>query len=469
MPDVPQFVLKRLKETVPVAGWHPDADLLTAFAEQSLAGDERGRVMEHLAVCGDCRDVVALALPETEIVDATASVPAPRIGWLSWPALRWGAMAAGILAVISVGIVEYSHRNQQQIVASNQVKETVTAPLGLSQPVASQATIPQVEMKKKELATSSSEILNARKPAPTTSPAVQPRNFARNGVGVGSGIGAVAGIGSGAGGGSSNSDALAQASQNPVATGAQLQNPAPELRQQVKVGAMSETVEVSGASGQINTESATINQNVVAQNQANLPLQGRSFVDMDVVKAKDPVSGQAATAPAPQLATPGPLQTSANLMVRALPRWTVSSSGVLQRSFDGGNTWENVNPALSDSYHGQAMMAARAATADAAKSAEQSVAKQDRKVPSAPSPAPIFRAVAAAGLEVWAGGSGGALYHTSDGGNHWTRVMPSDPRVALTGDVLSIQFSDPQNGRISTSTAELWTTSDGGQTWRKQQ
>jgi photosystem II stability/assembly factor-like uncharacterized protein len=46
--------------------------------------------------------------------------------------------------------------------------------------------------------------------------------------------------------------------------------------------------------------------------------------------------------------------------------------------------------------------------------------------------------------------------------------MPSDARVALTGDVTSIQFSDPQNGRVSTSTAELWTTSDGGQTWRKQ-
>jgi photosystem II stability/assembly factor-like uncharacterized protein len=71
--------------------------------------------------------------------------------------------------------------------------------------------------------------------------------------------------------------------------------------------------------------------------------------------------------------------------------------------------------------------------------------------------------------EVWAGGSGGALYHTLDGGTLWTRVVPSDGGIVLTGDVVSIQFSDPQDGSVTTSSAEVWTTNDAGQTWHKQQ
>ncbi len=80
----------------------------------------------------------------------------------------------------------------------------------------------------------------------------------------------------------------------------------------------------------------------------------------------------------------------------------------------------------------------------------------------------VFRAVAAAGLEVWAGGSGSILYHSMDGGEHWTRVLPSADGVVLRGDITSVQFPDPQHGTVSTSNSEVWTTSDDGQSWRKQ-
>ncbi|MGA2019472.1 MAG: YCF48-related protein [Candidatus Sulfotelmatobacter sp.] len=429
MQNVPKFVLKRMKETPPAAGSHPDADLLTAFAEQSISGDERARLMEHLALCGDCRDVVAMALPVTEIVAMPVSASTARIGWLRWPAIRWGALAAGILAVASIGMVEYSHRNQhqQKIVASNQMQGSAAVPAFDRAPVTPQAAVPQTEMGKKTLAVS--RILAAHKAAPEARPA---RPAAGSAGGIGGGVFAGDGSGSGAGG---------------------------------------------GVAGAVNTESATISQNLVAQNQTGVPLQGRKAVDLDVVKAKDPVPGQAAAsaAPVPQLASPGPLQTSASLMVRALPRWTVSSSGVLQRSFDGGNTWENVNPALNAGLISGRVAMSSAPRADAPgfdqagqSQAKQSQAKQDRKVIATPNPAPVFHAVAVSGLEVWAGGSDGALYHTSDGGNRWIRVIPSTTAMVLTGDVISIQFSDTQHGKISTSTAEIWTTSDAGQTWQKQ-
>jgi photosystem II stability/assembly factor-like uncharacterized protein len=80
---------------------------------------------------------------------------------------------------------------------------------------------------------------------------------------------------------------------------------------------------------------------------------------------------------------------------------------------------------------------------------------------------PIFRAVSAAGLEVWAGGSAGVLYHSVDGGQQWTRVVPAASGIPLTGDIISIAFPDPQRGQITTSTQEFWFTIDGGQTWQK--
>jgi hypothetical protein len=487
MEKVPQFVLKRLKEAPPVTGSHPDADVLTAFAEQSLAGDERANVMEHLARCGDCRDVLALALPATEIVTLPASASTARIGWLSWPALRWGALAAGILAVTTVGVVEYSHRNSQTTLATNRVRESLAAPLASSEAPHSPVTVPRGEMndmKKKALAAPASPRLSAPFPAApppafAASRAAQPAGAAKsmfsaavNGNAYAqAGSGSGGGIGSGSRGGvlPNRDKSFAYASPRSPAVASPEQNPAPEMHEQVQVGAASETVEVAAGNGAVTTESATISQNQIAQNQKDLPLNGRNVTDLntlDVVKAKNPVPGQAAArAAAPQLASTGPLQTSATLMVRALPRWTVSSSGVLQRSFDGGNTWENVSPAVNAAAFGGSVGGPIAkentARADAAEFSKQ-------KVAPSPNPAPMFRAVTAAGLEVWAGGSDGALYHTADGGNRWIRVVPAAAGAVLAGDIVSIQFADTQHGRISTSTGELWTTSDAGQTWQKQ-
>ncbi len=81
----------------------------------------------------------------------------------------------------------------------------------------------------------------------------------------------------------------------------------------------------------------------------------------------------------------------------------------------------------------------------------------------------IFRAlVVSSDVEVWAGGSGGALYHTLDAGSRWILVVPSDGGGVLTGDIVGIQFSDAQNGTVRTSTGETWTTLDDGQVWHKQ-
>ena len=123
-------------------------------------------------------------------------------------------------------------------------------------------------------------------------------------------------------------------------------------------------------------------------------------------------------------------------MQRASPRWTITATGRLQRSFDAGKTWEDV-------------------------SVNAETGETQKRV--------VFHAVAALGPEVWAAGSGAMLYHSSDSGTQWQQVFPFAMGVQPAGDITGIQFSNPQEGKISTSAGEVWTTSDNGRTWQKQQ
>jgi hypothetical protein len=73
-----------------------------------------------------------------------------------------------------------------------------------------------------------------------------------------------------------------------------------------------------------------------------------------------------------------------------------------------------------------------------------------------------FRAVAAMGNNVWAGGNGGALFHSSDGGQHWSKVSVASGSNAETGAIVSIHFADPQQGVVVSDSGTRWTTIDGG-------
>ena len=68
MEKLPNLVRNRLQASR--SAKHPDPNLLNAFADQSLAGPERSFVLEHLARCSDCRQILALAAPELQPVAA---------------------------------------------------------------------------------------------------------------------------------------------------------------------------------------------------------------------------------------------------------------------------------------------------------------------------------------------------------------------------------------------------------------
>lgn len=99
--------LQRELARSPLAGPHPDSDLLTAFAEGTLLQRERQEVFAHLATCAECRELLSLATGATE--SQAAGLKPFLLSRPKHPPLRawlvWGSVAAGILLVSSAGLI----------------------------------------------------------------------------------------------------------------------------------------------------------------------------------------------------------------------------------------------------------------------------------------------------------------------------------------------------------------------------
>lgn len=473
MQSVPKIVTERLRATAASAG-HPDADVLTAFAERSLSDRERGLVLEHVARCRHCRDVVALALPE---IEAAILVPSPaRRPGLTWPALRWGFVAAGVVVIVSLGVLQYQRRSAAApFVAREAPPRQTAAPLPATQPLPEAAPTGAASTDKlaqnKDLFAARSQTVVGGQPSPSPSLAFgRPTGNVR-----GSTIGGPLTHGP---------EALQQWQQQSQFHGSQVQGPAVAAapvavaNQQVgtagKVPAVSETVtvEVQGQVPEVQAETSqfdTLAQGQAAQSQA-APAQPSSG-DEVVGKAKLPVAEDASAA----TAAAGPVAASngrnfsqlITLTPAAAPLWTITTAGGLQRSLDQGKTWQDIDvnaaPTLADNATSLEVVSDPRTTK---KAYARKAQKQSAAAPALPSL--VFRAVTATGAEVWAGGSSGILYHSLDAGARWTRVAPVSGSAALSSDIVSVEFSDPQHGKITTSTAEVWTTTDDGQTWQKQ-
>jgi photosystem II stability/assembly factor-like uncharacterized protein len=491
MQNVPKIVRDRLRAATSVAN-HPDADVLTAFAERSLPQSERGIVLEHLARCDDCRDVVALALPAPEEIQ-TVITPA-RGGWLTWPAVRWGFVTAGVLAIVALGVLQLERRSPMREAA----KQTAPVEVATSHPPNQPAPPAAASFEKKEKSmpavSSSANAISAGK----TSPELDRRGLIaraeqlprvmtpRGGGAAGSALGGPVAFG-----GPKmptqwqQQNAQVQASSPFRPSGAGKQQAADQTAN-LNIPPPSQTVAVEASSqappvnpeGQNRVE--TKNQESRAEAQSGKPQVRLDYAAEAVGKAKAPVDVEAANVAVPQTEASANAQelpaatgnfglTARNLAQLSVPapsrppRWTITSAGNLARSFDQGKTWQDVDvnaslaPAMSLNGVGGISKAARAKDDYA-----------DKKAQKTALPSVTFRAVAAIGAEVWAGGSNGALYHSADAGGHWTQVVPSVGDAILSGDIVVLEFSDPQHGKITTSTAEIWITSDGGQTWQKQ-
>jgi hypothetical protein len=440
MEQVPKIVSQRLQATAEPAV-HPDANVLAGFAEKSLTERERVQVLDHLGQCLDCRDVVLRA--SVELVSAPgASAERGRSGWLhgsslhgSWlrgPVLRWGAVAA-CLVVVSAAVMlrrERSASTEPALVASssrqpasgvtseNKAPETAATPTVSGGLPATNSALPSLQASRRDLTArpgakqlARSEALKGRVPA--SPPAAGP-----------------------------DENTAAEVAEG---TPPQLESRASRYQKKRELQEENQTVEVNGEAAILNTENAKVASETETVTVTAQGGPSTTLADTVTGRAKDakepqPKSGAGAALSLSASAAPLPAganrqssaRTASNMVqlrnpMTLTPRWTLSPDGVLERSLDGGRTWETVP------------VAATAA----------------------------LRALAAEGFEIWVGGAAGALYHSSDIGQHWVQVTPTADGKALGADIIGITFTDASHGKLTTSNHETWITSDAGQSWER--
>ena len=363
MTQLPKIVRARL-QAGEKPGAHPDADLLTAFAENSLPERERLSVLEHLSRCADCREVAALAQPEFAeqqiAVAAAASSPAPsRARWPGRLIFGWGTLAA--CAVIAVFLLRYQlwERPSAQLasrapaplnaeqnspaVSSPALKDELAAKL--EPPPASrlktrdknsgQAITTAAPMTKKAGATASTPAAGAMASAPPLPQTAEHEAAPSAADEIASG---------------KPEPALQGGSRAAKATNQQAAAapPPPVTQQENKPMAPSSSVPAAKTSGGLGSVAAFSHQKTNLETTRALALQKEAIQKEALQK-----------------------ESMARMDSNYIPtRWSISSDGSsLLRSTDEGKSWERVNVA-------------------------QGV---------------IFRAVAALGPEVWAGGKAGAL------------------------------------------------------------
>ena len=298
MTNLPKVVTRRLQTAAHAA--HPDPDVIAAFVEKSLSGRERDQLLQHLAECRDCRDVVALSIPEQAAAASLAASVRPT--WLTWPVLRWGALAACVLVVgAAVSLRQY------QSSTSSRLSEEKTLAVSHA-PAVAQSDLRTLE-KSKALAPQPSE-------AKQEMAAAAMRSESRRKAPVEGSLAA------------KNEEAP------PVAA---------ERRDQPRTFAQTEATVINGAP-QPAVPSLTALDEAVPGRAKDALQQSSPNAAMTAGAARQAVA--VAAAPSALVANKKALATSAEL----IPRWTLSADGTLQRSLDSGRTWETIPVDRSASF-----------------------------------------------------------------------------------------------------------------------
>ena len=458
MTEVPKIVHDRLRAALPGRGApeqaHPDADLLAAFAEQALSTAERDGLLQHLALCGDCREVVALAVPAAELVPpqtapqtangdsvrtmlSRAGAPTPHKLSFAWPTLRWAALAAGVAVAAAVLLMHPGKLNQATVPSAHPQIAATAAPASGSQIASSSTDHSAVSAKTDEARPRSDLRLSKELKAGQV---VTPSPQAESGILL-----------------ADNKKDSRQADK--LSASARAFEYDARSRQ-----AATETVEVSGGAtattSEPSTENALMARNETPRNDAPAIEKAKpALQEMEANKVEannnnveannnnnEELKTQAAAVPGPARALARNVIAAAKLPSPASPTlahnviWAITG-GVLQRSLDDGQSWQDAlhpdHPLLCYTSHDE---------------------------------------------DVWTGGEAGTLFHSANGGATWVQVQPSAKARRLGSDITRIELRNielrndalrddvrrgPAEIILSTSTNEMWSSADGGKTWDK--
>lgn len=427
MEQLPKIVAQRL-QAVSRTETHPDANLLAALTEKSLLPLEQTQILEHLAGCAECREVVAHAQPEQvlqQVAGAAAPLPVRR-SWFSGAKLRWATLAACVV-VVGAAVISRTRFTQNASMARS---ESAPAVVAETQPLPNRAPTEErksntdnesesdhVRLKMSvgtkrdgDEVSAAQELQAADSLSPLRAKQRQPER---------------------------RSPELAEKNNNApaVANGIIMGRTAspPAVPPQSTVTAQPEdaksTKKEFSADKAMKVPAAT---NEVAQAQPPPPPPAAAAKSAPVLADRQLQKGESGDLGAFNYnAKDGYLGVGASERTLAgfrgaNPRWQLSADGKLIRSNDAGKSWQTVP--VGDKV--------------------------------------VFRALCVTGSEVWVGGAQGNLFYSSDAGQQWEQVKPTSAGQTLTEDIATIEFMDSKHGKVTTADHQTWTTNDGGHDWK---
>jgi hypothetical protein len=424
---------QRLEATQSAPTSHPSSDALAAFVERGLTSSQRETVLTHLSVCPECREAVALATPEAGTATAQAR-PYSFSRALQFPvAMRWASLAAALAVAVGVGVIAHEHEPRQQLA-------TFSAPQEKATPSAiNTATQPNENMKSDSL---QSSVGKSEAPRPLSQPAKpaarnaemrRDRVLAKKQAETGGIMSAMVSTQPSASDNKEKDKYQLRAKTLPSAPEAQLGFADTRAAEAERVPAPAAPLSRSASASADNRISPDINSNMEAAkakpSSSNGSIKGARGTALLEVEAS-PMEITSPVKPMNAVSVPGAKARRAYGMF-AFVHWTISAAGQLQRRAVDG-TLTIVEPVKGA----------------------------------------IIRAVAAEGIEVWAGGLRSApnpknvqprslLFHSSDAGETWKTIdgpwQGSIERVNLAG-----------LGSLTVVTTDgTWNTGDGGKSWSK--
>jgi hypothetical protein len=492
MNQLPKFVTERLAKPGERSLVHPDADLLTAFVEQKVTRNEREQVFAHLSQCSICREVVALATPELIAASATPTSATGVRTWLRWPWMRWAALATACMVVAAIGISlrpTLSDRGTQKATEIVRQEER-NAARPLADKAASEESLNAAHAtdSKKE----SAPAAQARKPV-FEGPNARNDGMAERAAAGGTRSRDIAGPAKPASG---KDDAQ-------VAALADEKKRSSKLSQTVEVTAQNAAVPAAGSRtfDRLSTGPAPApahnDGDQVSQNRSldasTSPQQDKFLIQPQqaqtqglakqqpayTFKANVPPPGPPPPPPAANSAAPS---SSVNVTTAEVAAEQDSrgknevgaltlergkrpgkTKGMLPNLGFGGGLYNTAaSPTLKSSV-GRAPSWKISPEGKLLRKKGGEDSWHEIELPSAAT----LHSLASNNLDAWVGGaplsgeSSGALFHTTDGGEHWQRV-----NGPWTGDILALQASGAQHTSVLVRTAGgEWQTQDGGMNW----
>lgn len=466
---------QRLRATEDRSSRHPDPDLLTAYVEELLPAAEREDVLRHLSVCGDCREIVALTMPDMAAapeVQAEAEPVVPARRWFLSPAFGLaGSLAAVVLGVAFIlrlpqNVQQTANTNTNQQIQKtrasvppspsatdglvSQKNEAAIPPLVARQEPAPRMALPKSRAESARATVDLSSVAPVRRTTTvrdTTEAAAAPVFTAelRKQDYV-------------------NKMFLASSSESAAAAPAFSEPPQAPVPVQPNIFLAPPSV-VAGngysTAFEVSSRTAKKHQGIVTlYSSERQESRGATLLDKIVDLGKRPLgrrpgapisssslgtsamfrpgisaaqSADAMTAKSSEPAETGVLASSkafSSNALAALPRrqmlgapqyqWKVVQ-GKLLRSSDN-NHWTEENP------DGETLQ---------------------------------FSVVSSNGPEVWAGGDQAALMHSRDAGTTWERITLG---AAAVGTISAIEAAGP-NIRVKSSSGQSWASQDGGRSW----